>query len=110
MILLTVHWTSAEYATLQLTDEIVFQNLLYTIKFEPVANNLFADLVASSRDVIRGETLILDASSSYISNMSVSQLKAPVAVSIEADRMVFQNCGGLLIKNTPKPQNPIRRF
>lgn len=79
MILLTVHWTSAEYATLQLTDEIVFQNLLYTIKFEPVANNLFADLVASSRDVIRGETLILDASSSYISNMPVSQQKRSLA-------------------------------
>ena len=69
MILLTVHWTSSEYASLQLTDDIVFQNLLITMKFEPIANTLFADLVASSQVVIRDEALTLDASNSYISNM-----------------------------------------
>jgi len=46
---------------------------MYTLKFEPVANALFADLVASQTTVIKGETLILDASSSYISNMPIAQ-------------------------------------
>lgn len=69
MILLTVHWSSSSYGHSFLTEDIVFQNLLYTIKFEPIANVLFADLVASQSDVIRDETLILDASSSKISNM-----------------------------------------
>lgn len=69
MMLLTVHWSSSSYGNSFLTEDIVFQNLLYTIKFEPIANVLFADLVASQSDVIRDETLILDASSSKISNM-----------------------------------------
>ena len=69
MMLLTVHWSSSSYGNSFLTEDIVFQNLLYTIKFEPIANVLFADLVASQSDVIRDETLILDASNSKISNM-----------------------------------------
>ena len=40
-------------------------------KFEPIANVLFAELVASQEAVTRDETLILDASSSYISNMPI---------------------------------------
>ena len=71
MIMMTARWTSASYSNLQLDRDIVFQNLLYTIKFEPIANVLFADLVASQTDVIKAETLILDASNSYISNMPV---------------------------------------
>ena len=73
MIMLTARWTNSEFADQQLTNDIVFQNLLYTMKFEPIANVLFADLVASQTDIIRGETLILDASSSFISNMPMSQ-------------------------------------
>lgn len=69
MMLLTVHWSSSSYGNAYLTEDIVFQNLLYTIKFEPIANILFAELVASQSDVIRDETLILDASDSKISNM-----------------------------------------
>ena len=69
MMILTVHWSSSSYGTAYLTEDIVFQNLLYTVKFEPIANVLFADLVASQADIIREETLILDASNSSISNM-----------------------------------------
>ena len=79
MILLTVHWSSSSYGHSFLTEDIVFQNLLYTIKFEPIANVLFADLVASQSDVIRDETLILDASSSKISNMPDVQQKRSLA-------------------------------
>lgn len=45
---------------------------MITIKFEPDNSELVANLVASAADVTRGETLILDASSSYISNVPVS--------------------------------------
>lgn len=72
MIMMSVNWTNAGYAEIELDEKIVFQNLLYTVKFEPVANVLFADLVASQPDITQGETLILDASSSYISNMPES--------------------------------------
>ena len=73
MIMLSAHWTSSESANPQLTSDIIFQNLLYTIKFEPTANVLFADFVANKQNVIREETLILDAGSSYISNMPENQ-------------------------------------
>ena len=79
MMLLTVHWSSSSYGNSFLTEDIVFQNLLYTIKFEPIANVLFADLVASQSDVIRDETLILDASNSKISNMPEVQQKRSLA-------------------------------
>ena len=79
MLLLTVHWSSSSYGTAYLTQDILFQNLLYTIKFEPIANVLFADLVASQTEVIRDETLILDASNSKISNMPEVQQKRSLA-------------------------------
>ena len=69
--MMSVHWTSGEFWNLTLTKDLVFQNILYKMKFEPVANELFADLVASQTEVIRDETLILDASGSKISNMPV---------------------------------------
>ena len=73
MILINVHWTSATHGIdIELTEDIIFQNVLYTIKFEPTANVLFAELVISQSDIIRGETLILDAGNSYISNMPES--------------------------------------
>ena len=49
------------------------------MKFEPIANILFADLVASQTNIIRDETLILDASNSYISNMPVTQQRRSLA-------------------------------
>ena len=70
MILMTVRWTNSKYPDMrQLTCESTFQSLLYTIKFEPLSNYLVADLVASTVNATRDETLILDASSSYITNM-----------------------------------------
>lgn len=70
MIMMSVHWTSsAQAVSASLTEGIVFQNLLYTIKFEPTANVLNADLVASQTEIIREETLVLDAGNSFISNM-----------------------------------------
>jgi len=58
---------------------MLFQNILYMFKFEPIANVLFADLVASQEAVIRGETLILDASNSYISNMPIMMQRRSLA-------------------------------
>ena len=42
---------------------------MMTIKFAPSDSALYANLIASSTNVIRGEDLILDATSSYISNV-----------------------------------------
>ena len=73
MILMTVRWTNSRYPGMEdLTRQATFQNLLYTIKFEPLANFLVAGLVASQVNVTRDEALILDASSSYITNMPES--------------------------------------
>ena len=71
MVMMSVHWTSSKSWDLELTQDLLFQNILYMFKFEPIANVLFAELVASQEAVTRDETLILDASSSYISNMPV---------------------------------------
>lgn len=69
---MTVHFSNSQYDDISLTKQITFQNLLYTIKFEPQENSLQANLLASSNQVIRDETLILDASNSFISNMPQS--------------------------------------
>lgn len=87
-ILMTARWTSSKYATPVLTEDIVFQNLLYTIKFEPIANVLFADLVPSQTNIIREETLILDASDSYISNMPESQQRRSIAYQWECPKFL----------------------
>lgn len=42
---------------------------MVTMKFAPSDSTLNANLIASSSNVIRDENLILDASSSYISNV-----------------------------------------
>ena len=92
MILMTVHWSSSNSPDLQLTQDIVFQNLLYTIKFEPIANTLNADLVASQKDVIRGETLILDASNSFISNMPIAMQRRSLAYDWECPPIFQSYC------------------
>ena len=69
-ILMTARWTSSKYPGMKnLTRDSTFQNLLYTIKFEPLANYLVVDLVASAVNISREESLVLDASGSYITNM-----------------------------------------
>ncbi len=42
---------------------------MLTVKFEPTDSVLVANLIASANEVTRGETLILDATSSYITNV-----------------------------------------
>jgi len=42
---------------------------MVTMKFEPTDSVLVANLIASANEVTRGETLILDATSSYITNV-----------------------------------------
>ena len=92
MMILTVHWSSSSYGTAYLTEDIVFQNLLYTVKFEPIANVLFADLVASQADIIREETLILDASNSSISNMPEVQQRRSLAFQWECPDVLSSYC------------------
>ena len=55
-----------------MSKRLTFQNLMYTVKFEPVSNILEANLVSNVNQVIRGETLILDASNSFITNMPIN--------------------------------------
>lgn len=95
MIMMSVRWTNAGYAEVEFDEKIVFQNLLYTIKFEPVANVLFADLVASQTEVIKGETLILDASNSYISNMPESVQRRSLAYDWICPDFLDKFCQGV---------------
>ena len=83
MILMTAHWSSSILPDQVLTKDIVFQNLLYTLKFEPAENSLLAELVVNSKEIIRGETLILDASSSSISNMPIAMQRRSLAYDWE---------------------------
>ena len=92
MILMTVRWTSSSYPNAYILDDLIFQHLLYTIKFKPSANVLFADLVASQSDIIRDETLILDASSSYISNMPEALQRRSLAYIWECPAILDSYC------------------
>jgi hypothetical protein len=66
--------------------------LLYTIKFEPAENSLVADLVVSSKEIIRGETLILDASNSIISNMPIAMQKRSLAYDWDCPEIFKSYC------------------
>ena len=93
MIMMSVHWTSsAQAVSADLTEGIVFQNLLYTIKFEPTANVLNADLVASQTEIIREETLVLDAGSSFISNMPQGLQRRSLAFQWECPQPLDAFC------------------
>lgn len=50
-------------------ESLVFQSIMITVRFEPTDSVLVGNLIASSNEVTRGETLILDATSSYITNV-----------------------------------------
>ena len=93
MIMMSVHWTSsAQAVSASHTEGIVFQNLLYTIKFEPTANVLNADLVASQTEIIREETLVLDAGSSFISNMPQGLQRRSLAFQWECPQPLDAFC------------------
>ena len=53
---------------------------------------LFADLVASQTNIIRDETLILDASSSYISNMPEVQQRRSLAYDWACPDILEEYC------------------
>lgn len=93
LMMMTVRWTNEQYASNDTTDDIVFQNLLYTFKFEPLANELQASLVANQAEIIRGETLILDASDSVISNMPEAQLRRSLAYEWKCPNFLEAYCG-----------------
>ena len=67
-MLCTIRWKNSLLPSNEVND-YTFQHVLLTIKFEPSDNELVANLISSDTDIIKGDTLILDASSSYISNM-----------------------------------------
>jgi len=50
-------------------ESLVFQSIMITVRFDPTDSVLVGNLIASSTEVTRGETLILDATSSYITNV-----------------------------------------
>lgn len=92
MVMMSVHWTSSKSWDLELTQELLFQNVLYMFKFEPIANVLFAELVASQEAVTRGETLILDASNSYISNMPIMIQRRSLAYDWNCPKIFQSYC------------------
>lgn len=108
-MLLTVHWSSSNYGNSYLTQDIVFQNLLYTIKFEPIANVLFADLVASQSEVIREETLILDASNSKVSNLPEVQQKRSLAFQWECPDILNAYCQTIAGSQLAIPFSQVRQ-
>lgn len=92
MVMMSVHWTSSKSWDLELTQELLFQNVLYMFKFEPIANVLFAELVASQEAVTRDETLILDASNSYISNMPLMIQRRSLAYDWNCPKIFQSYC------------------
>ena len=68
----SLRWSNSKFPEkLGLSEKLTFQNLMYTVKFEPLANQLETSFVSNHEKVIQGEVLILDASNSIITNMPV---------------------------------------
>ena len=107
MILMTIHWTSSQYADVELTQDITFQNLMYTIKFEPSSNVLFPELVPSQTKIIRDEILILDASNSYISNMPLIQQQRSLAFIWECPSILEWYCQSITGDQLAIPFNAV---
>lgn len=66
---MTVRWTSTEYADEVAVDDLVFQNVIYTLQYEPGESSLVARFVQNKDKLFIGDQLVMDASLSYISNL-----------------------------------------
>jgi len=71
-ILMTIRWTNSEFQQEIESDDLVFQNAMYTMKFSPLDNELFVSLEVASTELTRDETAILDGQGSYITNLPAS--------------------------------------
>lgn len=69
-IIMNVKWTSSKFADLVDTSNLVFQNVIYTIRFNPAASVLIPKLKASSDLLYQNDTLILDASGTFVTGLS----------------------------------------
>lgn len=68
-ILMSIKWTNTEFESQLADDEMIFQNVLYTIHFAPSDNDLVAVLTVNRDEAIRGDNVMFDASGSYVSNL-----------------------------------------
>lgn len=68
-IIMTIKWTNSEFQSEVNTDHLVFQNALYTMRFAPLDNELVVDLTVNTNQAIRGSIVVLDGSSSYVTNL-----------------------------------------
>ena len=75
-----------------MSEKLTFQNLLYTLKFEPLANQLETSFVSNLEQVIQGEVLILDASNSIITNMPAAQQQKELAFMWSCDEIFIELC------------------
>ncbi len=69
-IIMNVKWTSSKFADLVDTSKLVFQKVIYTIRFNPAASVLIPKLKASSDLLYQNDTLILDASGTFVTGLS----------------------------------------
>ncbi len=50
-IIITVRWTSTEYTNEVVVDDLVFQNVIYTVQYEPGESSLVARFV-QNKDIL----------------------------------------------------------
>lgn len=63
---MTVYWTNSRY---MISPEHIFQNVLYTINFQPSTQILIPVLTISRTQVLRGMDVTLDASGTFVTNL-----------------------------------------
>lgn len=69
---MTIRWTNSDFQKEVASDNLVFQNALYALKFSPMDNDLVINLEVESTEIIRNQTAILNGRGSYITNLPAS--------------------------------------
>jgi len=66
--------------------------VLYTLKFAPKTNELVTELILNTRQAIRGQDVILDASGSYVTNMPEEQAKRDLTFAWKCPKKFADLC------------------
>lgn len=69
---MSIKWTNTEFESQLSNDDMIFQNVMYTIHFAPSDNKLVAQLTVNRNEAIRGDNVMFDASGSHVSNLPTS--------------------------------------
>ena len=72
---MTVHMTSNIFGRIIQKEKPVFQHVLYTVKYQPNVHSLQASLTVAPLNVIPSQEVVLDASSTSISNMPIQMYR-----------------------------------